>query len=288
MVQTVQESSMTEEAIQEAITHFLDHYFSEEQEVAQHNLDFLDANGLTPPKTNYIKLRRFIVTAVNHLRSMDDELMVGLPIKMFVDVERLNEFYLAFSKKAKLSKVVYHRDFLPSVPEYQKLSDEVTITEGLKKRYLAVAKATENEMMAMEKPKNDKELKQLKSLKGRYVDAVHNHTKAKEKLVTLHKELQELESVMEQSFFTGYQEYIDSYSEALQEIINTKTYYFDKLLWYKAEQSTPIRKFFDTAQIKGGMNTRTFIEYYTRNIDAEKSRNSDWHRYLKEILKIVE
>jgi hypothetical protein len=85
-----------------------------------------------------------------------------------------------------------------------------------------------------------------------------------------------------------YVEYAENIDSALREIIQTKSYYLDKLLWELAADSQTIAKFFRQARIEGDYSTKTFISYYLRNIDINKSSTSDWHNYLREALKVFE
>ena len=279
---------MKPEEIPPLVTEFLDHFFADELEVAQKELDFLYGNGFEKPTLDYIKMRRFLVTAVNNLKTLDPSIMEGLLPKIHQDVERLHEYFAEFFKKTRLTKLVYVRDFLPSVPEYKQLQDEVTITEAMKKRFQSIASSTDRELAALPPPKNAEELTYMKQLKGRNVDAIDGLAKAKDKLVIISKQLKEMEEAMSSEFFKQYQEYVDNLREGFNEIINTKSYYFDKLLWQRASQSASIRKFFQQARIEGEFSTKTFIQYYLRNIDVEKSSTSDWHNYLHEVLKVLE
>jgi hypothetical protein len=58
----------------------------------------------------------------------------------------------------------------------------------------------------------------------------------------------------------------------------------DRLMWVQAQQSKLIEKFFVTSQIKGDFSTKTYIHYYIRNIDPNKSAD-EWHNYLRSVLK---
>lgn len=74
----------------------------------------------------------------------------------------------------------------------------------------------------------------------------------------------------------------------LEKIINVKLYYYEKLLWFKASESYEIKKFFESSNIDGDFSTKTFINYYLKNLDESKSSNGDWLKYLKKILKVIE
>lgn len=279
---------MEQEEITQVVVNFLNSFFKKELDVAQRELDFLYNNNFEKPDVDYIKLRRFLTTATNNLKTIDPNIMEGLLTKIHQDTDRLYTYYLEFEKKIKIEKLVYIRDFLPSVPEYKRLENEVTITEAMKKRFQAISVSTERELAVIPTPKTQDEIAYYKLLRKRNVDAIDGLAKSKEKLITISKELKDLEDIMSGEFYSQFREYVLSLKDGLLEALNTKSYYFDKLLWDKASKSAGIRKFFQQARIEGDFSTRTFIQYYLRNIDINKSSTSDWHNYLHEALRILE
>ncbi|MDR2639367.1 MAG: hypothetical protein LBC09_06005, partial [Helicobacteraceae bacterium] len=229
---------MKPEEIKTIVSAFIDRFFGDDLKMAQAELDFIDTNGFEKPKLDYLKLRRFLVTAYNNLKTIDPRILEdGLLSKTHQDVERLHAYMLEFSKKIRLSKLVYIRDFLPSVPRYQALQNEVTITEATKKRCQATALSTERELAVMPPPKSEEEIAYQKSLNARYVNAIDGLARAKDKLVIISKELKELEEMMSSEFMRQYVEYAENIDSALREIIQTKSYYLDKLLWELAADS---------------------------------------------------
>ncbi|MDR2033800.1 MAG: hypothetical protein LBP89_04130 [Helicobacteraceae bacterium] len=280
---------MTPEEIESAVAAFMERFFGDALSTAQKELDFIDKNGFEKPRLDYIKLRRFLVTAFNNLKTIDPHILEdGLLSKIHQDVDRLFEYLSEFRKKIKLSKLVYVRDFLSSVPTYHALQNEVTITEAMKKRFQSIAATTDRELLALAPPKNDEEIAYQKALRARNVDAIDGLARAKDKLIIIGKQLKELEYMMSAEFFKSFAEYSENIGDGLREVIQTKSYYFDKLLWELAEESQLITKFFRQARIEGDYSTKTFIKYYLRNIDINKSNSSDWHIYLSEALKVFE
>jgi hypothetical protein len=277
------------EEIQTVVAAFMDRFFGDDLNMAQTELDFIDLNGFEKPKLDYLKLRRFLVTAYNSLKTIDPHILEdGLLSKIHQDTDRLYAYLLEFSKKIRLSKLAYVRDFLPTVPRYYALQNEVIVTEAAKKRYQASMVSLGRELAETPPPKTPEEIARQKALNARYVDAIDGFAKAKDKLVVIAAELKTLEESMSSNFFERFREYTENIDSALREIIQTKSYYFDKLLWDLAADSQLIAKFFRQARIEGGYCTKTFISYYLRNIDVNKTGASDWHIYLHEALKVFE
>lgn len=282
------EAGVSESEIFEVVSAFMNRFFGEEMAAAQKELDFLYGNGFVKPQLDYIKMRRFLIAAYNNLKSIDPKITEGLVAKVYQDVERLYEYLAGFLKKTKLAKLIYIRDFLPCVPRYKALQDNVTVTEGRKKQYQLIASATERELATLETPKNAEELAYAKSLHARNVDAIDTVARCKEKLAIVTKELKELEAQMSSEFFKQYNEYMSGINDGLFEVANTKSYYFDKLMWDFAASSPLIQKFFRQSRIEGDYSTKTMIRYYLRNIDISKSSTSEWHKYLQDVLKVFE
>ena len=279
---------MTEEEVEQRVASFLDGFFADETAVAEHELGFLDENGLQKPEIDYMKMRQFIFTAFNNLKEMDLAIADGLVGKMFKDITNLVDFYKEFKKKIKISNLVYQRDFLPSVREYQELNDDKILTEGKMNQYKHIATATQRELdeIAISKEKVDEA--KVKMLRRRNVDSLYNLEKSKEHHKEVVIELNALEESMKGSFFEMFESYCNEYTTAFEEIINTKMFYFEKLLWHHAERSSGVRKFFDNAGITGSYSTRTYLNYYLRNINIEKSKTNEWHRYLHSLLKVLD
>ncbi|MEF3192243.1 MAG: hypothetical protein K6347_06855 [Campylobacterales bacterium] len=52
-------------------------------------------------------------------------------------------------------------------------------------------------------------------------------------------------------FYDLFNETRDTLCARLEQVINTKAFYLDRLLWWQAERFERVRRFFTDAQIKG-------------------------------------
>ena len=279
---------MDKKVIEERTKAFLDSFLKEEFFVAQTELDFLDNNQLeNETKIDYLMMKRFIFTAYNNLSEMDVRIGEGLVAKMFKDINNLTEYYNHFLQKIKVPKLIYHRDFLESVKEYKELEKEKELTKIKVSRFKQIVTITQNELDEIAFKNLDIPTKKLKELKKKNVDALHNLSKAKEQLEIVTKKISELETQMQNIFFKIFQIYVDDLKDAFTYIINTKFYYFEHIMWHYAQKANGVRNFFEKAGIKGGYSTKTYLEYYLKNIDIEKASNENWHRYLQSILDLL-
>jgi hypothetical protein len=146
---------------------------------------------------------------------------------------------------------------------------------------------TTNELEILKEPTNVTEEQYLKSVKRKNVDAIHDLGKAKEQLAILTTKYHALERMLEKHFIKMFEPTRDNLINHFMTIINVKTYYMDLLLWKKSSESDKIRTFFSNARIQGDFNIKTFLMYYIRNIDTEKTHDAQWHGYLKQCLSIL-
>lgn len=270
------------------VRRFLDSSFSGIREAVEFEQTFIEENGLMPSSVDYFKLKRFLETAVRNLRSIDNNLLSGLVQKLYKDVMSLHSFYLSAVSKTAMPKLIFERDFLKTLKPYKQLSDRVEELKAMKNSYELKMRYLEGAMKALELSMNDEKRKEYTQLKTRYAEATHYFAEARDEIPIAYDKMEAIESTFRDMFLTWFDEYKEYYLGELQNAANTKFYYLDKLLWYKAERSPEIRRFFKDAGIRGSYDTKTFIEYYLRNIDMRKTFDRGWHTYLKEILTILE
>ncbi|MDD3342376.1 MAG: hypothetical protein PHR87_02245 [Sulfurospirillaceae bacterium] len=106
-------------------------------------------------------------------------------------------------------------------------------------------------------------------------------------------ELNAFEEYMKEEFRHEFLKEYEIYSENLREIINTKTYYFDKLLWAEARKSNAINEFFKKskrvdAEFSDELSTKIFIQQYLHTIDMSHTKDVKWHQYLHNVLTMMD
>lgn len=106
-------------------------------------------------------------------------------------------------------------------------------------------------------------------------------------------EMEAFEERVKEEFRSAFTKEWESYSDELRRIINTKTYYFDKLLWSEARKSSAIKEFFRRAKrsesdISHELSIKIFIEQYMQTIDVSQAKDVRWHQYLENVLKIMD
>ncbi len=79
----------------------------------------------------------------------------------------------------------------------------------------------------------------------------------------LTKMLQELKTIYYQEFEEIFIDDKKYFILSLMKILNSKTYYFDKLIWKEASKSNVITKHFQLLKIKNRLNTKDYLLYTT-------------------------
>ncbi len=230
------------------IDNFIDDFFSDEYEILRFNINFLENNNFQyQTKIDFMKLNRFIASALNTIKSNDPHIIDGLIVKFYKDIVYLNDFYKDFLIKSKDAEGIFKHKFLKSVGSIEGLFVEIT----------------KDERKAGEKPRAPKV-----------------------------GELAEIELFIKELFLKNFTKSTQYYSDELKKIINTKTYYFDKLLWSEAKKSVPIVEFFKKSKMSNNvseeMSTRIFIDRYLKTIDMAHTKDLEWHQYLQKVMKIMD
>jgi hypothetical protein len=275
---------LKEKMAQEYITLFFNRFFGETRDVVEFELKFIEDNGLIAPNIDYFKLNRFIMSAINNLRELDHSLMTGTLGRLYIDVKELFEFYFAYESKTKIASVVFERDFLMSIPEYKYLKNELEDADRSKRHYEATIAALDKKLQNI----SNLESSEFKKARGSMADTLHLLETSKEKVQFIKSKLDVYYNHLKERFIELFEKEKKEHSEQLERIINTKSVYLDHLLWHQAEKSLPIQRFFKKSNIKGDYDTKTYIEYYMRNINVEQSKDVGWHKYLKDIIKLFD
>jgi hypothetical protein len=262
---------------------FLDNYFDLIKKVNNFHWEYLTTNKFRFPKANYIELKKFIDTATNFLSDIDKNILEGLAGKLYQDVNSLYNFYNDFYKKSKYTEYVFYREYLETIEKYKKLNEKVHNLKKSMEEYNLTIQTTEEQLKKIsEKDPNYKKIKKT------YVDSIYELSKIKDEYYEAKNEMTKIEKREEMCFFPEFNKLKEINLKKLEKIINTKLFYFEKILWFNASKSPLVVKFFNDSNIEGDFSTKTFIKYFLKNIDISKSSNSEWYLYLQKMLKVAE
>jgi hypothetical protein len=275
--------------MQTEIDIFLESFFQEIKDVSEFHLNYLRKNSFVFPDVDYIQLKRFMDTATNNLYNLEPHLLSGLLGKLYQDIKSLYEYYQKFKSQVKIPQIIFHKQYLSRINLYKELSTKLQVATENMEQFRSTMESTENELkMYKEAPKDTELLNKYKNLKKRNVDAIYYFSEYKDEFIDIKSKLVEFEKNEELEFFPKFKDLKDKYLSSLENILNSKMFYFNKLLWYEAQKSETITRFFEESNIDGDYSTKTFIKYYLKNIDISKANNSEWLTYLNKILKVLD
>jgi hypothetical protein len=275
---------LKEKMAQKIIEIFLIRYFGETRDVVDFEKNFIAEHDLQAPTIDYFKLNRFITSAINNLRELDHSLISGTLGKLYADVESLFEFYAKFESRTRIASVVFEVEFLMSIPEFKYLKSELEDAERSKRQNEASMASLDKKLQGL----SNLDSSEFKKTRGAMADTLHSLETAKEKVTLIKSKIDVYVDHLKPRFIEVFEKEKEEHRVALQQVINTKSVYLDHLLWHQAEKSMPIQRFFKKSDIKGDYDTKTYIEYYMRNINIEQSKDVGWHKYLKDIIKLFD
>jgi len=262
---------------------FLDEYFDLIKRVNNFHWKVIIENKFVFPKINYIDLKKFIDTATNFLTDIDDKILKGLTGKLYQDMGSLYSFYTQFARESQYSEVIFYKNYLDTLDEYREVKEKVDSLKDKIEEYTDLISKSEEQLKHISK--EDKSYKKIKKV---YVDSIYELSKCKDEFYENKGKMENIIKKEEVAFFPEFKKLREMHLKKLKKIINIKLFYFEKLLWFNAQNSQIIVKFFETSNIKGDFSTKTFIQYFLKNIDEAKSNNSEWVSYLKQMLKVIE
>jgi hypothetical protein len=286
------EAQELKKKVNKSVNDFLGKYFVPMETFIEEEIMFAMEAGLKEANIDYFGLRRFLTTALKTMCELDENIMSGLLDRLNKDLDNLFKYYDQFQSKNKISKIIFETDFLPKVPMYVELNKELEETRNKKSMFETKMKSAEAKIKAYDEKGKDKlneaELKEYKMYKKQNADCVHHFAENRDKEAVLFEELQKLSDLLQNAFLPRFAQRRDAILVDLKEIINKKSYYLDKSLWYYSAESQPILKFFETSDIKGDFSLKTYLGYYLKNVDMSKSKNNEWHQYLHDIMEVLE
>ena len=191
---------MDKQTIEDEINLFNINFFEDMVEICEEELDFINNNNLHQPKENYTLLFQFLNTLFTHFNSLDCLIINSTLSKLQKEIVYLHNLYEELEDKS---------DDIKAICTDQVLKKSKLITD------------IESELLTYKKVTNIS-VAEKKALK--------NHFSNYGKLRIVYFELF-------RKMFSEKRTYIFS---SLLQILNTKIYYFDKLLWIAASNSETI------------------------------------------------
>jgi hypothetical protein len=286
-----QEEILTKTVIEE-VSAFTKKHFNIERTFISQEKHFLETHNLTQlNNVNYFDIKTYLFTAINNITEIDMTIKSGFFGKLMDDVQVLYNLYADFMVKNKITGVVFETKFILGVKMYQELLSEYNKAKLDKTTYEGEFKKLEGLIKDLESKGDnvtDDERKALGLYRRKNADAVYHYAQAKEEVSRLFEEEKILKNKLQEIFIPEFELLRELMVTQIKEVINIKSFYLDKALWYYASDSNSIIKFFHDSDIKGDYSLKTFLSYGLKNVDLDKTLNRNYYDKLKAIIKILD
>jgi hypothetical protein len=276
----------TDEEIDQAVSDFTLSYFKDIREYIQTNYRWFESNNIKKLNSvEYFKIRRFLYTAINNLLELDKEIRVGVLDTLMSDVDNMYKYYEQITADTKRNAIVMERDFLKTFDNYVKIKKLLNDNQKKKQLYESQDKKSKSIIDELDKIEsmNEEQIAKYKAAKRQNADAVHLSQEAREIVSVVYEQEKVLKTKITTLFDDKFEVAKKEVIGSLIDVINVTSFCLDQALWYYAENSKSIKRFFNISQIKGDFSLRTYIDYYLKSVG--ESSNSVEVKELKQAMK---
>jgi len=209
--------------IEEEIYKFNKDFFYDISQIAEQCIDFTEQNHLHIPKENYTIVGNFLAATLKSFRVIDSTFMSPTLKKISKDVKTLQNLCDSVSNETQNLREIFESEFIKSSPSFSSFAREVLRVQSIR-------------------IPSDEDRKERKKLSIMMI---------------------ELKAIYYKLFEEIFNEDKKYFLSLLKQALNSKTYYFDKLLWHEASKSNVITKHFQILKIKNALNTKDYLLYTT-------------------------
>lgn len=269
------------------VTSFIETFFDAvKKRIEQEELFFKKLSLAIVTSIDYIKMMRFLRTAYNMIGELDSDILRQSIFlnKLFKDCDSLYEMY----SHRVAGTILFETQFLNNLKPYKKLEQDLEKAKELRLSHEQSVKLYEEEIKAIQDKKDPSLLPQLRQIKDKLADSVHEYATYRDKAMQLSTELDKIRKLYKELFIPRFEKQQREYSTKLTLLLNKKLCLLEKVLSHEASQSKVVEEFFIKANITGEFSIKLFIKSYIRNINTENSQDNEWHNYLKNIIKSMD
>lgn len=273
------------------INECIQQYFNKILNKIDSNIDLIQNER----ELDYVKMRRFLLTAYNDLLELDFSFQNKQLMEVKNYLDKIYSQYLYFKNETKFPKRAYENIFLNRQLEYKRAYEivksnklELLILDTKIKSTEISIEETKNRLKKISRTDNqyNEITKNLKHLKATLVDAIHKRANLLEENHLLIKLTNEFYTKNYEEFEKIFQDFSQTNILKLKMIQDKLAYKFDTMIWEKANKSKTIKRFFHQAGIIEEFSSVTFLKYYLKRLDDKKL--SLKHKELRDLLKYLE
>ncbi len=255
----------------------IEEFFARENEILSKYKDFV-AGHL---KLDFVRMRRFLITAYNDLCAMDANIENDVLKKLKQEIAYFSKEYENYHKKTQYTlNYAFETIFLARQVEYNKTIAHIEEIQSSLANAQAQTNALSSTLSAGEKSlgkrddKGSKEYaeieKEVKQMRKRYVDLLNFIGNQKDALVSENARMKRFKEEHFDKFAQVYTPMTQDIKTHFLALLDTKAYDFDTTLWNRAKYSQSIKHFFRNSRIEGSFSSKTFLRYFLRGLDKTK------------------
>lgn len=207
--------------IEDEIDQFSVKYFQGYNTYLDDQFDFIQNNHLLQPKENYTIAIELLNKIAKHFQVLDIKFYSKTLKKLLDDIKNTQSVFDTFKQTSKLQKEIFTKEFIPSSPTLSKIAK--TILELQNRKEL-----------------DDEERLWLEDLKLGF---------------------KELKKVYFEVFSEVFHDELHYIHTSFMSILNTKSFYLDRLIWREARYSDIITKQYKVLIQAKKFNTKEYIVY---------------------------
>lgn len=233
---------MNIETVEDEVYDFIDDFFDTELYLIDINLDFIENNNLLNIKVDYTHMSHFLSDILNKFDNLDPGFAPPTVKKLNYDIRNIEKTFDNFLNKTKSPKEIFKNNFLQSSKTLNYYAEMIVKFEKSK-----------------EKTSDD------------FLDIKH----MKQNLVTL-------KNIYYPIFEDIFLQNVKEITKNFKYIINTKSFYLDKMIWKYASASHSIVKHMQIRKMEGNFDAKSYLIF----VMSMMRPYTDEYKYLEKCLKV--
>jgi hypothetical protein len=244
---------------------------------------------------SYIHMRRFLVTAFDHLIDKDPTFIDDTLKDIKLLLERTFRVYKAFQETKSYPDIKFDSIFVKKQKVYNEINQRFDENKNKLLRSKQRAEDLNRKLTYAENTLNKLSLKSAKyqeiNIKAKKIRTVYADVLDDISLLTNQNTLftnlkNDFEAKYKNDFISFFNDESEKINNQLLLILNSYAYLFDTYMWELAKKSSGIKQFFIEANIDGSFSSKTFLKYFLKNLDNEKM--NDEYIEMQELLEYLE
>jgi hypothetical protein len=233
---------MNVDMIKNDIGAYLDKYFGATYDIIDENLEFMEEYEFIEPKEDYFSSIAFLNATMNRFTNLDHAFSSETLRKLFRDIKNLQTLHQESFRYLEKTNESFDPRFLNKSPLFIEMRDEIAEFD----EYLPL----------------DKE--------------------DKETLALIKEQYSYMRKIYYENFKNEFVKQVNGILDLLKSVLNSKAYYFDRLLWLEASKSATIGRSLKAMDKTSEINSKTYIAHRLK-VDLPYT---DEYKYLQKCLRI--